>query len=255
MSLAVFLITLFLLVVGAMAQRVAGLGFAMVVSPFLVLAMGAHQGVVMVNLCGVFSSLLIISQVWKDIRWKPFWILLLPALVGSLPGSFLANWLPAGPLGAIVGGLVLVALGTSTYLTRRGHRLEGTKVQRGTAGFFAGFTNSLSGVGGPVLTAYAELTRWPQRDFAATLQPFFIATGLFSAATKVIADPSTMPVFEPWAWLVLGAAIVVGVLVGNWLAPKVHDRLARRIVVLLAIVGAGTAFVKGILDTVALLRG
>lgn len=250
MSVSILLLSLLLLIVGAMAQRIAGLGFAMVVSPFLVLVIGPHQGIVLVNLCGVFSSLLIIHHVWKDIRWRPFIWLIVPALIGSLPGSFLANAMPAGPLSVIVGAMVLIALGVTAILTRKGHSLKDTGPHRGVAGLFAGFTNSLSGVGGPVLTAYAELTRWPQRDFAATLQPFFIITGSFSAATKVISDPTTMPVFDWWQWLLLAAAIVIGVQVGNKLAPKVHDKLARRLVLIMAVVGAVTAVVKGLLDTI-----
>ncbi len=249
-SLSLLLLTLALLIIGALAQRIAGLGFAMVVSPFLVLVMGPHHGIVLVNLCGVFSSLLIIHHVWKDIRWRPFIWLIVPALIGSLPGSFLANALPSGPLSIIVGGMVLLALGVTAVLTRKGHVLGDTGPHRGVAGLFAGFTNSLSGVGGPVLTAYAELTRWPQRDFAATLQPFFIITGSFSAATKVIADPSTLPVFDWWQWLLLAVAIVLGVQIGNRLAPKVHDKLARRLVLLMAVIGAVTAVVKGVFDIV-----
>lgn len=250
MSLSVLLILLILLVVGAVAQRVAGLGFAMVVSPFVVLVLGAHQGIVLVNLCGVFSSALVIHHVWKRVRWKAFLWLIIPALIGSLPGSYLANWLPAGPLSVVVGGVVLLALSFSLLLSHRGAEIKESGPNRAVAGFFAGFSNSLSGVGGPVLTAYAQLSRWTQQDFVAMLQPFFILAGSFSAATKVATDPSTMPVLDAWQWLVLGAMIVLGVQLGNRLAPHVNDTLARRIVVILAVVGAASAVVKGILDTV-----
>lgn len=250
MSLSILLILLILLIVGAIAQRVAGLGFAMVVSPFVVIVLGAHQGIVLVNLCGVFSSMLVIHHVWKRVRWKAFLWLIIPALIGSLPGSFLANWLPAGPLSVIVGGVVLLALGVSLLLSHRGTQIQESGPNRSVAGFFAGFSNSLSGVGGPVLTAYAQLSRWKQQDFVAMLQPFFILAGTFSAATKVAADPSTMPVLDWWQWLLLAAMIVLGVQIGHRLAPKVNDTLARRIVVILAIVGAASAVVKGIMDTV-----
>lgn len=250
MSLSILLILLVLLVVGAIAQRVAGLGFAMVVSPFVVIVLGAHQGIVLVNLCGVFSSMVVIHHVWKRVRWKAFLWLIIPALIGSLPGSFLANWLPSGPLSVVVGAVVLLALGFSLLLSHRGAQIKENAPNRAVTGFFAGFSNSLSGVGGPVLTAYAQLSRWKQQDFVAMLQPFFILAGAFSAATKVIADPSTMPVLDWWQWVLLAAMIVLGVQVGHRLAPLVKDTLARRIVVILAIVGAASAVVKGIVDTV-----
>jgi uncharacterized membrane protein YfcA len=101
-----------------------------------------------------------------------------------------------------------------------------------------------------VLTAYAELTQWPQREFAAMLQPFFIITGAFSAATKVWMDPNTWPSFDWWQWILLVAAVVSGVGIGNLLAPRVRDYVARRLVLALAVLGSVLAVVKGITDTV-----
>lgn len=250
MSPSILLITLILLLVGALAQRIAGLGFAMVASPFLVLVLGPHQGVVLTNVCGVVSSCLVILSVFRDIRWRAFTWLVVPALVGSFLGSWGGAVLPAGPLGIVVGGTVLVALAASSILAWRGYRLRGSGPQRGVAGFFAGVSNSLSGVGGPVLTAYAELTQWRQRDFAAMLQPFFIISGIFSATTKVAIDHSTWPSFDLWQWGLLLVAVVGGVVLGNLLAPKVKDYIARRIVLTLAVLGSIMAVVKGIADTV-----
>ncbi|MGO3152976.1 MAG: sulfite exporter TauE/SafE family protein [Galactobacter sp.] len=248
MSTSILAITVLLLVVGAISQRVAGLGFAMVASPFLVLVLGPHQGVVLTNVCGVASSCLVIFSVFRFIEWRKFTWLLIPALVGSFVGSWGAAVLPSGPLGILVGGTVLLALVLSSLLAWRGYRLQGTGPQRGVTGFFAGLSNSLSGVGGPVLTAYAELTQWPQRHFAAMLQPFFIVTGIFSAATKVWMDPSTWPHFDAWQWAVLLAAVVSGVWIGNVVAPHVKDYIARRIVLALAVIGSVMAVVKGITD-------
>jgi uncharacterized membrane protein YfcA len=249
-SASVLAVSLLLLVVGAVSQRIAGLGFAMVASPFLVLVLGPHQGVVLTNVCGVASSCLVIFSVHRYIRWRQFTWLLIPALVGSLLGSWGAAELPSGPLGILVGGSVLVFLVASSVLAWKGYRLKGTGPQRGVTGFFAGVSNSLSGVGGPVLTAYAELTQWPQREFAAMLQPFFIITGAFSAATKVWMDPNTWPSFDWWQWILLVAAVVSGVGIGNLLAPRVRDYVARRLVLALAVLGSVLAVVKGITDTV-----
>jgi len=239
-----------LMVIAAMAQRIAGLGFAMLVSPFIVLLLGPHHGIVLVNLCGVFSSAMILRHVWRNIAWRRYWWLIVPALVGSVPGSLLANGLPTGPLNVVVGGVVLAALATTGVLSRRGHVMAHSGPRSGIFGFFSGFSNALSGVGGPMLTAYAELTRWKQKEFAATLQPFFMVAGAFSATTKVLADHSTLPTFAWWQWIVLAVGILAGVQLGNRLAPRIHDVAARRFVLGLAVLGAVIAIAKGIADTV-----
>ena len=86
MDLQLLAVAASLVFVGAVAQRVAGLGFAMLASPFLVLLLGPHEGVLLVNICGVVSSTLITPRVWKDINWSAFRWLAAFSVVGSVIG-------------------------------------------------------------------------------------------------------------------------------------------------------------------------
>ena len=54
---------------------------------------------------------------------------------------------------------------------------DNTGLRAGT-GLLTGFTNAVAGVGGPPLTAYALISRWDPRPFAATIQPLFIVIGV-----------------------------------------------------------------------------
>ncbi len=47
-----------------------------------------------------------------------------------------------------------------------------------------------AGIGGPSLSVYAVVSRWEQRAFAATLQPFFLTVGASSLLTKLLIAPS-----------------------------------------------------------------
>ncbi|MCG2624434.1 hypothetical protein LVY72_21325 [Arthrobacter sp. I2-34] len=71
--------------IGAIAQRIAGLGFALLISPFLVILLGAHGGALMANVCGLVSSLLIMFRVWRDLDWNMYRWLAVPAVFGSVP--------------------------------------------------------------------------------------------------------------------------------------------------------------------------
>lgn len=249
-TLGVFFIVLAAILLGAIAQRIAGLGFALLVAPFLVLILGPHTGVLMVNICGVVSSTLIIGRVWRDIDWNMFRWLVFPSLLGSLPGSYLAVVVPSAPLSVTVGGIVLVALTVSLVLQRSDIVVSGN-APKAVAGFAAGLTNSMAGVGGPAVSAYALLSRWPQRPFAATLQPFFAVIGVVTLVTKLSLDPSQAPALEPWMWGAIGAVIVVGIFAGEKLSRFVHDHHARFAVVVIAFIGAGLATVRGIIDLTA----
>ncbi len=232
---------------GAIAQRIAGLGFALLIAPFLVLILGPHGGVLMVNVCGVVSSGIIMGRVWRDIDWSMFRWLVVPSVFGSIPGSFIAVAAPSAPLAVMVGGIVLVALTASLVLQRSAVVISGN-APKALAGFTAGLTNSMAGVGGPAVSAYAMLSRWPQRPFAATLQPFFLVIGMVTLIAKSLLDPGQMPELDAWMWAVIGVVIVSGIFAGEKLSRYVKDDHARFAVIAIAFFGAAMATTKGVLD-------
>lgn len=246
-TLGIFCIVLASVLVGAVAQRIAGLGFALLIAPFLVIILGPHAGVLLVNICGVVSSAIIVGRVWRDIDWSMFRWLVVPSLFGSIPGSFLAVVIPSAPLSVTVGVVVLVALTVSLVLQRSDVVLRGN-APKVVAGFTAGLTNSMAGVGGPAVSAYAVLSRWPQRPFAATLQPFFVCIGSVTLVAKLLLDPSQAPLLAPWMWVAIGLAIVGGIVAGEKLGRFVRDDQARLFVIVIAFVGAAFAVVKGLAD-------
>lgn len=250
MTTGLFLLILLLVLIGAMAQRIAGLGFALLIAPFLVLLLGPREGVILVNICGVVSSALIMSRVWKDIDWRMFAWLVIPSVLGSVPGSLAAVYVPTAPLAVIVGGIVLIALTVSLVLQRSSVVLTGN-TSKAVAGFSSGLTNAMAGVGGPAVSIYALLARWPQRPFAATIQPFFVVIGLVTLAVKLLLDPAQVPPLDGWMWVLVGAAIIGGIFAGEQLARFIRDRHARFAVIVIAFLGAATALVNGLLDLLA----
>ena len=233
--------------IGATAQRIAGLGFALLISPFLVILLGAHGGVLMVNVCGLVSSLLILFRVWREVDWNMYRWLALPAVLGSVPASFAAVFLPAAPLAVTVGAVVLAALSVSLLLQRTSVIVSGNPA-KALAGFASGVTNAVAGVGGPAVSVYALLSRWPQRPFAATLQPFFVTTAVVTLTAKLSLDPGQMPPFSAFAWVLIAGMIMAGVYTGEKLQRFIADEHARLGVIVIAFLGAATALVKGLID-------
>ncbi|GAB3548009.1 TSUP family transporter [Arthrobacter tumbae] len=250
MTIALSILVLGLIVMGAVAQRIAGLGFALLVSPFLVLILGPHEGVLLVNICGVVSSTLIVPRVWKDIDWQMFRWLAIPAVFGSVAGSFAAVGLPSAPLAVTVGAVVLAGLTASLLLQRSSVVVTGNR-SKAVAGLAAGLTNSMAGVGGPAVSAYALLSRWPQRPFAATLQPFFAVIGSVTVIVKLLIDPGQVPPLETWMWVLIPISIILGIFAGERLSRYIHDRHARFAVIVIAFLGAATALITGIADLLA----
>ena len=237
-------------VVGSAAQRMAGLGFALLVSPIMTLMLGGHTGVLLVNILGVVSSALIVPRVWRLVDWSLFRWLSGFAIVGAVTGSWLATRLSADVMAVGVGAIVLMALGLSVVFTSDKFTTE-PRGPRVITGLLSGLTNALAGVGGPAVSAYAVLTRWPQASFAATLQPYFVVTGIAATAAKLTLEPATLPETH-WAyWLVILVAILVGIWIGEKLLPRIAPGTVRRFVIVLAAAGAAASLVRGIVGLVS----
>ncbi|RBP65531.1 hypothetical protein DFO66_104115 [Brevibacterium sanguinis] len=244
----VVLLILFAVFVGALSQRVTGMGFALVCGPFLVLLLDPFSGVVLVNLCGIVAASVVFARTWREVEWDSLWQLGLGAMLGAIPGALLASALPAAGLQILIGALIIVSLLSSLVIGRFGHVLPGTLPTRLTAGALSGAMSASAGTGGPAISAYAVLTTWEHRAFAATLQPFLIIGAGSAVALKLALEPSAWPQLSLPAWLGLAAVMAGGLSSGEWLAKRIPVSAARAAMILLALGGGVTTLLKGLLQ-------
>ncbi len=224
--------------VGASTQRISGMGFALVSSPFLVMVLGPHEGVMLVNLLGACSSLLIFAQVFRQVEYRKVLVLLIPAMLMTLPGAWVAATLDGPLLSVVISIMVILALGSS-FMIRNLPMAQSKSLAVG-AGAVSGFMSVTAGVSGPAIAGYAVASRWPQAQFAISVQLYFLVLSLTSLAAK-----GGMPQLHWQQWAGCFAAMVVGILLGNFLAPKIPAKYSRAFVVLIAFSGAVSLMVNG----------
>lgn len=233
-------------VVGALSQRITGMGFALVASPLVVILLGPFDGVLVVNLCGALSALLIIPRVWRHIEWRTLAWLSIPAVVAIVPGSLLVTRLPGAVMQLGIGVLVIVAL-TATLLIRRAEHIMPARPAAIVAGAASGFMNTAAGVGGPAISIYAVIMRWPQVNFAATLQPYFVIVSGASLATKAVFSGGQLPELDAVSWIVIVSSLLAGLALGEVLNKHVSHRVTRIAVIIVAYIGGTVAVIDGAL--------
>jgi len=231
--------------VGAATQRIAGMGFAMMVAPFVILAFGPLQGVVLVNLCGATAAFITVFSLRSGIRWATFWWLLVSSLLGVGIGLLLVRALDVPTFQTVVGVVLILAIVGSTLVARTSLHVAGLRWTL-AAGVTTGALVSSAGIGGPPMSIYAVLSRWEQRSFAATMQPYTAAISLVAVAASLLTAPRSWPSLSTVEWLLVAAAIIGGLLVGGLLSRVVSPRVGRVIVVVLALVGAVITLVSGL---------
>lgn len=227
--------------VGAGAQRVTGLGFSLVSSPFMVLLLGPFNGVLVINVCGGITSLVVLTQVWRDVDWSRSSLLIVSSLPAVVAGAWLARSLPAPPLAIIVGVLILVAL-VAVVSSERARVLRG-RTGGVIAGLGSGFLNVTVGAGGPAVAVYAFSIGWAQRRFAASAQLVFVALCIASLIAK-----GGNPSMAASGWALVMAGLLTGIFIGNHLAERVSAERAQLAVIVLAMAGAVLTIVKGLVE-------
>ncbi|MGP9537219.1 TSUP family transporter [Brachybacterium sp. AOP43-C2-M15] len=245
MSPALALSLIGLVLIAAVIQRVAGLGLGMLFAPYAVVLIGAHEGIMLANFLGTLMPILLLPRIWSQIEWSKVWWLGLPAVAVMPAAAWVSSISPPGPLYIVVAVLVLLSLVVSLALARVHTTVEGRTAQVVT-GIGSGLGTVLGGVGGPAVTVYAVLSRWPVLPMVATLQPLWILISSVSFASKWAWDDGQLPDMPWWVWLAIVVTVVVSIFLGEAVQKRLPEKAIRRLVLALGFVGALLALGTGL---------
>jgi uncharacterized membrane protein YfcA len=226
--------------VGAGTQRITGMGFALMASPLLVLVLGADDGVGTSQALTLVASVIVLVGLWREVEWRTAALLLAASVLGVLPGAWLTRQLRSAVLAILIGVLVLVAL-TAVIADERARVFRGSS-GRAAAGFLSGFMNVTAGVGGPPIVLYRLSTDWPHTPYVATVQVYFIGLNMASLVAR------GRPELDTTTWFGAIGALVVGLVIGDRLAQRVTESKARMLIVVVALGGAISTVIKGVLE-------
>ncbi|QAY68681.1 sulfite exporter TauE/SafE family protein [Xylanimonas protaetiae] len=238
------------ILVGGALQRITGMGFALVAGPFVVLMIGAEQGVLLINILGATSSLLIMLRVRKEVDWRWLAYLAAASVVTTPVAAVLLSGATGPALEATMGLAVVVGMTVALLADRL--RTDGRLWREGArwpallAGAVAGVGSVAAGVGGPPMAAYAVLDKADPRRFAATLQPFFVINATGSAVSKLLLTDAPMPPLRGWQWGVVAVALVGASLVGDVVAKHVPRAAVRRVLIVVAYLGGTATLLRGL---------
>lgn len=245
MSLTLSISLLALVLMAATIQRVVGLGLGMLFAPYAVVLIGAHEGIMLANFLGTLMPILLLPRIWSDIEWRTVAWIGLPAVAVMPAAAWVSSISPPGPLYLVVASLVLLSLMISVALVRVQRTVEGRRAQVIT-GIGSGLGTVLGGVGGPAVTVYAVLSRWPVLPMVATLQPLWILVSSVSFASKLAWDDGQLPDMPAWMWITIVVIVVGSIFLGEAVQKRLREKTIQRIVMAMGFIGALLALGTGV---------
>jgi len=212
-----------------------GFGSALFAMPLLTLVVGIETATPLFGLVGPTIASLIAALSWRQIQLTVTRRLIVATVCGiplgvwlirTLPGDWLARGLGVGLIGF---GLYRLAQVNLPKLTHPGWAYPFGLV----AGILAGAYNT----NGPPVVVYGNLCRWPPERFRATLQGYFLPTGLAILISHGLGGLWTPDIFQLYGLSLPLVLVAVGL--GQYLNQRLPtERFNQLLSVLLVALGS-----------------
>ncbi len=217
-----------------LVQGLSGFGGVLLSIPLLVVFLDIKTVIPLVALAGLTLSTLLLVQLRHHLQWNKIY----PLLVGALPG------VPVGALflkhmdkSIIQGVLGVILAAYAVWGLFLGSRLRG--IGQGWAypfGFAAGCLGGALSASGPAVIVFTSLTRWTKDRIKATLQGFFVLSGLVVVSVHAATGLTTGSVLKLYALSL--PVLLAGTFLGSMLYGRLPEEQYRKLMlVLLGLLG------------------
>lgn len=219
-------------------QASAGIGYAMVAVPLLVLIdLGYAPGPSLFAM--MFLSIAMAAAGRDDIDRRGLSALLPGLCVGTVAGALLLGALDPSLFGLVFGGIVLAAIAIGQLAAAP----PSSRASYGAGGFVAGLMGTISGIHGPPLAVLYQ--RADHAKARATIALIFVIASALSLVSLFLEGLFGQP------QLVIGLSLLPGLAIGYLLAQRsrahISDALARGVMLTVAGASAVILIVKSVL--------
>lgn len=212
--------TVAILTGAAFFRSLLGFGMALIAMPLLVLTMNVQTATPLVALYGTTIGAIILWRSWREVDLSASWRLVLSSFAGIPAGLWFLKTAPDALVRTVL-GVVIILFGLYSLLRPKLIALE---QQRWAYAFgaVAGIMGGAYNASGPPIVVYGALRRWSPARFRASVQGYFLPTGLFILAGHGVSGLWTSQVME------LYTLAFLPVMIATFLGEKFNRRIPAR---------------------------
>ncbi|MEM6713535.1 MAG: sulfite exporter TauE/SafE family protein [Cyanobacteria bacterium P01_D01_bin.6] len=207
------LLTAFILFGATLISATFGFGSAPFAMPLLTLLLGLDTATPLFGLVGPTISGIILARNWQLVEVTSAWRLVIATLAGIPIGVWLVTQVPNVIVIHLL-GLFLIGFGMYRLANLHLLKLESAR-WAALFGFVAGILGGAYNANGPPVVIYGEMRHWSPTEFRATLQSYFLPTGLAILASHALAGLWHKQIFQLYGVSLPG--ILVAIAIGSWI--------------------------------------
>jgi uncharacterized membrane protein YfcA len=216
-ALTVTLLTLAILFVSTLTRSTFGFGDALIAMPLLSLIIGVQTATPLVAFVAPTIALTIVWSNWRSINLNATWRLIISSLIGIPVGVLVLKTAPEEIVKSFL-GLAIILVSLYNLVKPRLMTLTQQKWAY-LFGFVAGVLGGAYNTNGPPVVIYGALNRWPPERFRATLQGYFLPTGLFILVGHGLGGLWTAQVLRLYALAL--PVVLIAILLGGKLNRRI----------------------------------
>jgi uncharacterized membrane protein YfcA len=213
----------------ALVRSTFGFGDALVGMPLLALVIPLRAATPLMAMVAPVLSVGLLVREWRHIDFRSSMRLVLSTVAGIPLGLLILARVEEKPVNLVLAAVIILFAAYS--LARPGLLRLRTEAAAPVFGFVAGILGAATNTNGPPVVLYGALRGWQPEAFRATLQSYFLPTGLAILAGQGIAGLWTRPVVT--AFLASLPAAVLAVVLGAALGRRIPAARFQRYVYLL----------------------
>ena len=213
------ILVLVILFLSTFIRSALGFGDALIAMPLLALVIGIQVATPLVAMGASTIAFTILLKSWRKVEIKAAWRLVIATWIGIPLGILFLKAAPEILVKSLL-GILLMGFGAYNLFVPDLPKLLNEKWAFVT-GLIAGILGGAYNTNGPPVVIYGILRRWNPEKFRATLQGYFLPTGLAILITHGLAGMWTTQVVRLYGYSI--PVIIGAVLLGekvNLLIPQ-----------------------------------
>ena len=205
--------------------------------------LGPKETVVFIIFGTFLAKVVALWNTRRDFEWHTVLVTVFGSIMGSIPGGYVLNAIPAAYLQILLG---IMLLATIFFMGRQFKiNIKNQTAGRITAGFISGFSAAVTSISGPPVALYF-LAEGRGKIVTRANMCWIFAFGSIGTMASLVAAGN----FISTDLMKLAAYVTLPMLLGTWLGErcfhKINQHLFIRLTQIFVVIGACTALYRGI---------